>query len=436
MYTLSTRYEPELPSLPSGSLAKAVLLTLVLAVCTGALADAPDRYTLRTGIDVSYIDVSGNSSWTEGSVGKLRYDNGNEGLTISRAFADYGFQFTDTFKIKAVLEGYDDDLGSTIDFTEAYVEWRPLPRSGNRYRLKLGAFYPQISMENTLPGWSNRYTMNSSAINTWIAEEIRTVGAELSVSRRPAVFGGAHTFSLQGAVFVGNDPAGSLLAWKGWSVHDRQSRFDDELPLPPLPQIQPGMMFAAQDPYVAPFREIDDRAGYYVNGEWQLGQELRIRAMHYDNRADPTILDDGQYAWTTRFEHIGAHLSLPEGWDFLFQWMSGSTVMGPVMNGAHVVDTNFDSKYLLASRSFERHRFSLRYDIFDVTEDDQTPEDDNSEEGHAWTFAYMYDYSDRMSFAAETLNIKSDHYGWAYFGLIPTLTETQLQLSLRLRFGN
>ena len=48
----------------------------------------------------------------------------------------------------------------------------------------------------------------------------------------------------------------------------------------------------------------------------------------------------------TKFEHIGAHAALPGDWELLFQWMTGSTVMGPVMNGAHVVDTEFDSKYL------------------------------------------------------------------------------------------
>jgi len=411
-------------------------IVLTLAAPLANAADAPDRYRLRTGIDLSYVDVSGHTSWTEGSVGKLRYDDNNDGLMISRAFADYQFQVTDTFKIHAALEAYDDDIGAAVDFTEAYLEWRPVPRSENRYRLKVGAFYPRISFENTGPGWSNLYTMSSSAINTWVAEELRTVGAEISVSRRPAMLGGAHTFMLQGAAFVGNDPTGSLLAWKGWSLHDRQSRFGDELPLPPLPQIQPGMMFEKQDPYVVPFREVDDRIGYYLNGEWQVGRLIRIRAMHYDNRADPTILDDGQYAWTTKFEHIGAHVALADGWELLFQWMVGSTVMGPVINGAHAVDTEFDGKYLMVSKAHDRHRLSARFDKFEVTQNDQTLEDNNTDDGHAWTFAYFYDYSDMMTFGIESLHIQTHHCGWAYHGLDPVRSEKQYQLSLQLRFGN
>jgi hypothetical protein len=43
-------------------------------------------------------------------------------------------------------------------------------------------------------------------------------------------------------------------------------------------------------------------------------------------------------------------------WDLLFQWMTGSTVVCAVMNGAHDVDTEFDSKYLMLTWSYDRHR--------------------------------------------------------------------------------
>ena len=412
-----------------------VILTAIIAL-PAAAAEAPDRYKLQTGIDVSYVDASGYQSWTEGFVGKLRYDDNNDGLMFSRAFAEYEYQITDTFNAHASIEAYADDISSTVDFTEAYLEWRPIPQSENRYRLKVGAFYPRISLENVAAGWSSPYTMSSSAINTWVAEELRTIGAELTWSRRPAMLGGAHTISLQGAVFVGNDPTGSLLAWKGWSAHDRQSRLGDELPLPPLPLIQPGELFEAQDPYVAPFREVDNEVGFYINGEWQFGSRLRVRAMHYDNRAVPTEIDDGQYAWTTKFEHIGAQYSLADGWDLLFQWMSGSTVMGPVVNGAHLVDVEFDSKYLMLTKAYERHRFSMRYDKFNVTQNDDTDDDNNPEEGHIWTFAYFYDFSDKISFGAESLVIKTYRCGWQYYNIATTVTEKQLQFTARLRFGN
>jgi hypothetical protein len=399
------------------------------------MAQTDSPHHVLFGADISYVDTSGYSSWTEGSVGKLRFDDSNDGLVLSRAFVDYEGRLSDTLNAKVALEIYDDDLGSPIDFTEAYLEWRPVPRSPNRYRLKMGAFYPRISLENTDAGWTSPYTLSSSTINTWVAEELRTFGAEFSITRRPQSLGGAHQFGLQLAAFRGNDPTGSLLAWKGWSAHDRQSRFGDELPLPPLPQIQPGMLFEAQDPYVAPFREVDDRTGFYINGEWQLGTRMLVRVMHYDNRADPVAFENGQYAWDTKFDHIGAQFTLPGDFALIAQWMTGSTVMGPVVDDAHMVDTEFDSKFVMLTRTFGKHRLSLRYDNFDITQNDDTDEDNNPEDGLVWTAAYQHDYSDRMSFAAEWLSIKTHHCGWVYYGLNPTATEKQLQLSVRFKFS-
>ena len=294
-----------------GLLRGAILSLVLLPLLSGA--EAPGRHAIATGIDLSYVDTSGLRSWTDGFVGKLRYDGDSDGLTVSRMFVDYSMRLMDTVHGHLALEAYDDDSGSVLDFTEAFVEWRPVPRSATRYRLKLGAFYPKISLENVQPGWSSPYTISSSAINTWVAEEIRAVGAELSLSRRLGSLGDAHTLSAQAAVFYGNDPAGALIAWKGWSAHDRQSRFTDELKLAPLPQIQPGRMFELQDPFIPPFREIDNRAGYYINGEWRVGQRLALRIMHYDNRGDPAAFEDGQYAWHTKFNHLGAQLALPGG---------------------------------------------------------------------------------------------------------------------------
>lgn len=406
-------------------------LLAVLPVTANAVEIA-EGHEAVFGIEAGFLSMSGHPSWTEGSVGKLRYQD--NGLVLGRAYMDYTGRLADTLNAHIVLEGYDDGLGNAIDFTQAYVEWRPLPGSETRYRLKVGAFYPRISLENVDPGWSSRYTLNSSAINTWVAEELRSTGAEITISRRPASLGGAHNFSVNLAAFVANDPAGSLLAWKGWSVHDRQSRFSDDLPLPPLPQIQPGMMFEAQDPYVEPFQEIDDEVGYYLNAEWQFGKRLLLRAMHYDNRADPLAIVEGQYAWTTIFDHAGLQTTLPGDVGLIVQWMNGSTVMGPVSDGAHAVDVEYYSYFALLTRAFGKHRLSARYDHFDVSQNDQTQQDDNPENGHAWTLNYQYSYSDNINIATEWLSIKTHHCGWIYYGIPPTATERQFQLTLRARF--
>jgi len=413
------------------------VLTVALLVGTAGLtanaAEIVPGHAASVGVDVGYVDVSAYSSWTEGSAGKLRY--GDSGFTLNRAFIDYRGRWTDTLHANIVLEAYDDDIGNAIDFTQAYLEWRPVPGTATRYRAKLGAFYPPISLENVDAAWSSPYTASSSAINSWIAEEIRTLGAELAVTRRPASLGGAHAFSIEVAAFQGNDPAGSLLAWKGWSVHDRQSRFNDELPLPPLPQIQPGMMFEKQDPWVAPFREVDGRTGYYTNVEWRYAEKLLLRTGCYDNRADPTAIEDGQYAWYTEFTHAGLQTTFPGAIGLVAQWMTGATVMGPRMysNGAHAVDAEYESYFALLSKAYGRHRWSFRYDNFAVSQSDQTPQDNNAESGHASTLAYQVGLAEKLSLVAEWISIKTHRPAWSYFALAPGEVETQFQLTLRLR---
>ena len=83
----------------------------------------------------------------------------------------------------------------------------------------MGAFFPPISLENDGIGWTSRWTLTPSAINSWVGEELRTIGAELRVEHR----GDAGTFSAQAALFGRNDPAGELLAARGWSMGDLTS---------------------------------------------------------------------------------------------------------------------------------------------------------------------------------------------------------------------
>jgi len=235
-------------------------------------------------------------------------------------------------------------------------------------------------------------------------------------------------------MFYKNDTAGGLIAWKGWSVHDRQSRLGDEVPLPPIPLIQPGMWFDEQDPFITPILEIDDTYGYYVDVEWSTTNRFLVRATHYDNRTDPFGYEDGQFAWETAFDQLGVKATLPGDIGLIAQWMDGYTVWGRLTNGIHAVDVGFGSKFMLLTRAFDRHRISLRYDDFEISEKDQIPLDENAENGHAWTFAYRYDFNKNFTLAAEWLEVTSNRPAWAYFDLAEKKSETQLQLTLRLRF--
>ena len=90
----------------------------------------------------------------------------------------------------------------------------------------------------------------------------------------------------------------------------------------------------------------------------------------------------------------------------------------------------------MLTRLFDRHRLSLRYDTFEVTQNDDTDDDNNSEDGTVWTLAYFYEWSNNVSFGAESMIIKTNRCGWEYFDIAETRSEKQLQLSMRIRFGN
>ena len=173
--------------------------------------------------------------------------------------------------------------------------------------MKGGLFFPPISLENVGEAWSTFYTVTPSAINAWVGEEVRSTGLELTLARVSA----ENELSVKGAVFWNNDPAGSLLAYRGFALHDRQTGYRDRLPLPDIPSIEPAGTFEQQAPWVEPLFEIDGRHGYYGALAWESYRFFQLNALYFDNRGIPDRFDGRQYAWKTRFANVGAVVFLP-----------------------------------------------------------------------------------------------------------------------------
>jgi hypothetical protein len=409
---------------------------IALACVTSGIARAQsDRHEWNLQLDVtSSVARTDVPSWLAGSVGKLRYDEGHDGIGVGRALFEYRGRIAPTW-FTHVVGDIVTDGGRGLDLTEAYFEWRPVPRSATRQRLKVGAFFPPLSLENRETGWTSPFSISSSAINTWLGEELRTVGAEWSLTRHLGSAVSAMQVEVFAAAFLGNDPAGTLLAWKGWSLHDRQTRLNDVLPLPPLPQIGPGAMFDRQALQAEPFIETDDRPGYYIGAEWRVNRRVSLAAAHYDNHADPLSVREGQYGWTTRFDHLGAQIELPADVGLIAQWMDGTTVMGPFAGPARVVDTAFDSHFVLLTKRFGRQRVSVRLDGFAVVDRDSTPLDANGEDGRALTLAYAFTHSKRLVTKVEWLRVETARPSWTYLGLPGRDTERSLQVQVSLRLA-
>lgn len=239
-----------------------------LALVGAVGAAESDRHQIALDVSAAVIGSSTPlSGWADGGFSKLSITD--DGGSVLRLFADYRVRLAPTVNARIVAD-YVSVGESGIDFTEAVIDWRPIPRSRNQQQWRFGAFYPPFSLENGERGWQSPFTYSYSAINTWLGEEIRPVGAEWSLRRR--LEGAARGHELKGfaSVFYGNDPAGSLLFWRGWGLHDRQTRLNDRLEIPGMPTFDGAGTLIAQPLEV--FTETDHRPGAYAGVEWRYAQ--------------------------------------------------------------------------------------------------------------------------------------------------------------------
>ena len=420
----------------------ASLLLCIVAQAAWAQNDT-SGFSIHGVTDVGYVNTDGATSWLHGGSGKLRFDeDDNDELQLLEfgVAIDYAFDLTSKFTV--VGHRYDGDFA----LTEAFWEYRPLSDSAWRGRYRVGAFHPSLSLENTGPLWTSPYTLKSSAINAWIGEEIRIVGAEGKWTWvRDPHNKSKHRFSLFGALYAYNDPMGAMISWRGWSVHDRQIGLNGTFPIRDLPILE----IIDHSPDYEPFMEIDDRPGFYVGGEWTVARRLKVQLAHYDNLTDHTLTQDGQYGWRTRFSQVAVHWRLGNGYEVLGQFLAGNTLMAK--DG---LDNDFEAAYAMLVKSWGRHRFAVRWDVFrvvnrsyirvdvNVEDDDDEYYDDyndedgdyNDEVGNSQTVSYSYLLRDSWKLSLEATRIWSRQDSRVYFGENPRLAEKQVLASVRYFF--
>ena len=289
-------------------------------------------------LDLRAVVPAGERSWLDGGLGKLRYGGAqpDPDFRFAQATGQATLALQDDLRIVAVARVEPKDRAG-IDALEAYAVYHPHTNDWDG-ALKAGAFFPPFSLENTDLGWTSPYTLTPSAINAWIGDELRTIGGEAQLVRRTA-WG---SFALTGAIFCCNDPAGVLMADRGWTLDDRPTGLFEEVRVPDATL----RLFGATPPdRTALFREIDNRAGWYGGASWSMPGIGKAALYHYDNNADPAASSGDYHGWRTRFwsagweSHWGA-LSL------LAQGMTGDTAITPFPG--NTAQTDFKSAYLLA----------------------------------------------------------------------------------------
>lgn len=406
-------------------------LFLLSLLSSPVFADSPPsntpEFSVRGLADFRYQNSASEGGWNDHGLGKFRFGGDNDRVLVNEAaivLQSRLWEWSGTITAK-----YAHDQDNPVDLTEAFLQYRPVGTQRWRFGLRAGMFFPPISLENTGLAWSSPYTLTSSAINSWVGEELRTFGIEAHLNYRTERNDRIDAFA---AGLANNDTAGTLLAWRGWNLNDYEATLNDRLPLPDGTGI--ARFFPWQAKLTEPFVEVDGRLGYYAGINVERPELGKFRLLYYDNQADPTRIEYGQYGWHTRFWSLGLKLDLPWQLTLIGQGISGRTTMGWPRQGVWPADVGFWASSLLVSKTFDRHRVSLRYEHFGTDEYGFMPEDNNFEQGQAWTANYNLTLAERHQLNIEMTYIDSRRPARGLLQQSTTQEELLWQIGYRLFF--
>lgn len=414
----------------------AAAFALGVLISFPSLAEPSDRLSFNIVLEGRLVTTPDSKSFLDSGLGKSRY--GHEPRAVQATLAQAAFlgrldlRHDLTLHVQANIDA-EHDFERRVDLAEAMLRYTPALSDRVALDVRVGSFFPTLSLENTDLGWLSPYTTTFSAINAWIGEEVRTTGIEAGPEVRIGDWTHARLF---GTIARENDPSGTLLAWRGFALHDRVSGYADRLPLPALRAFEPGGLFPDQPPHVQPLREVDDR-WTWSSGLSVSNPGFRARALYQPLTANPGAFDGEQYAWRTGYWSVGAARFFGPV-EILAQGLDGETRMGVTEDGSNAVIAKFQAAYFLASWAVAeeaRHRITVRYDVFRVRDRDRFPVDDaNDESGTAWTFAYSYRPSPRHRLTAELVHIDSSRTNRRDLNLAPWAEEVVATLSWRVTF--
>ncbi|MGO4221262.1 hypothetical protein AB4Y64_05340 [Lysobacter sp. TAF61] len=400
----------------------AVAMTCLLAQPALAQSVSVEGY-----LDLRLAAPADETSWLDGGLGKTRF-GGNDDALSGGAALNVAFQATPSLLASATAQ-YQPELPNSLDLTEAWLRYRPVSTTPWRWSIQAGAFFPPISLEHDGVAWSTTRTLTPSAINSWVGEELRTIGAELHVEHR----GQGGTLDARVAMFFKNDPAGELLASRGWGMGDITTGIDGSLR---QPDVYAPTAYAPVPMEYRPFVEMDDRPGFYGALGWEPSSQRRFTALYYDNHADLSeserYADRTVFAWRTHFWSAGAEQRFGE-WALMSQLMHGATIFEPVP-GVLVLNTEFNAGYLMLAREYGTWQPAVRMDMFQTRQRPGEPSSPLSEHGNAFTLAMNWRPDERLRVTAEVLRVDSSRNQRRDEGLDATQSDVQVQVAVRAFF--
>ena len=391
------------------------------------------EYKLHGVIDIRATAADTLESYVNGGYGKFTSHNGAN-VSLAQAGGEFIVDWDIGVSAHIVGNAYSDENDTTLGLTEAFLKYRTLPNeAGYRWQTKMGIFYPEISLENNAYAWASRNTLNSSAINTWLGEEIRLLGGEVALTRLGKFNNNAFDITLAATAFVNNDPAGALLSWHGWTIGNRQTLWTESKAIPDFRARMPGYDLNGQAANSEPFLELDNKWGFHLRSKINFHHKGQISVGYYDNNATPYRVENGQYGWRTRFYHLGLSWRLPAEFELSAQYLSGDTLMQSTAR-VDIVNNDYTSGYIALSKRMQKHRVTLRLEEFSVSDNDLTAGDNNDEYGKSATVNYSYRLSKSWFLSVEYNWIASQRAARMYTNQTINLTERQWQLAARYFF--
>lgn len=391
---------------------------LLALACTGP-AQASD-YTLDGFLDTRLVAPASATSWTEGGLAKTRFSGGND-LQAQLPMAGVAARAQPWPELSLIADlQYQHADREMLQVIEAYARYRPVSITPWRWQLRGGFFFPPISLENDSIGWTSWWTLTPSAINSWVGEELRDTGVELRLERR----GEIHSFEVGATAFWANDPAGELLAARGWSLSDLTLGLGGKVREPDVY----ARRFGASVPLrFDPFQEIDHRTGWHADLTWRSRRHGRLTLLRYDNNADPATHTSGPsplFTWRTYFWSLAGETRIGN-LVLMAQAMDGATIIEP--RPGRKFETGLHAGYLLAGLDLGRWRPALRLDAFSLSP--------GVEHGNAVTAALTWRPYDWLRLTAEVLRVDSWREQRSEAGEPPRLVETQVQIGARFLWG-
>lgn len=413
---------------------KLVLIQIVVWCQPVLSAEYYFKNIFDTGFNKLYnnagVDID---SFHQGDYGKHANDTNSSHLiaqlsSLLKVETDYNWDI-----LLSTMSTFDSNKAS-MGLSEAFLVYRSPPdASSYRWQAKVGYMYPKISMENVSLNWNSPYTFSNSVINTWIAEEVKHVGAEFKLSHLSGEVGLKDKLSVALAIFSHNDTAGALLAWHGWTHSYRQSIITDSFDIPNIIARREGNPLFNQAPSSTPFKEIDNRFGAHLYSEWNSQNRFKLNVGYYNNNGIPYIIKDGEYAWKTEFYHLGLNWRINNRTSVISQFLQGDTLM-QTAGMYDVVNNSYNAASIMLTNSWDQHRLSFRLENFQVKDRDNTEFDNNNEKGDSLTINYQYKISRKLSLFIESNIIKSNRDSRHYHQLPQKLTEHSNTLGLRIFF--